>query len=97
MAIAPEPVPTSTTRTLRRPDRPRRGGQSPGDLPLGLGHEQLGLRPRDQRPAVYAEGQAVELLDAADVGDGLAGLAPEQRRLVCGRRVRPDRQPRDGR
>ena len=47
--------------------------------------------------AVHAEGQAVELLEAADVGHRLAGLAPDERPL----RTRPRRPrrpaPRDGR
>ena len=37
--------------------------------------ERLRLRPRDQRPRVDREGEPVELLDPADVGDRLAGRA----------------------
>ena len=48
--------------------------------------EPLGLGSRDERPRVDGEGEPVELLDAADVGDRLAGRPPVQRG--------PERPPR---
>ena len=54
--------------------------------------QPLGLRPRDQRPRVDREGDPEELLDAADVGDGLAGQAPRHAVLEPRRRLRSDRR-----
>ena len=45
---------------------------------------------RDERPWIHAEGQAVELLQAADVGHRLAGRTPFDIRLVAARGVGPD-------
>ncbi len=72
-------------------DRPRGGRQTPGHLPLRLGDEKLRLRPGNQRSTVHADGEAVEFLEAPNVGHGLAGLAPRQRRLEGSRGVGPDR------
>ena len=92
IATAPLPVPTSTTRTgsassgaARRGEAAHRLGDDGLDEPLRLG-------PRDQRPSVDREGDPVELLDPADVGDRLAGQPPRQRVLEPCRRLRPDRR-----
>ena len=73
-AIAPDPVPTSATRSGGAPagrgaavSRVDHGGDR-------LVHEQLGLGPRDERARVGGDGLAVELAEAADVGHGLAAL-----------------------
>ena len=71
-ATAPLPVPTSTIRSGTAAGRARRA-QPAHDLGLGELDEPLRLGPRDERPRVDAEGQPVELLEAADVGDRLAG------------------------
>ena len=52
------------------------------DLGLGQLDDALRLRARDQRARVGREGEAVELLEAPDVGDRLAALAPGEVRLV---------------
>ena len=80
IAIAPLPVPTSTIRNgaaayTPGPDR---------ELCHHLGEHQvddmLGLRARDERAPIDGQGDPVELLDAADVGDRLPGGAPLERR-----------------
>ncbi len=71
-------------------------GESPHHLGLGELDEALGLGPRDQRPGVDREGQSVELLEAADVGDGLAGSPSFQRGPIGGLGIDADRAPRGG-
>ena len=61
----------------------------PGQLAEGLGHEDLGLRPGDERPAVYPESAPVEVPLADQVLDRNAGQAPspEGREAVLRRRL----------
>ena len=62
------------------------------DLVLRELDEALRLGPRDQRPRVDLEGEPVELLEPADVGDRLAGRAPLEIGPIAPRGVGPDRR-----
>ena len=62
------------------------------DLRLGQLDDPLRLGSRDQGAGVRGEREPVELLEAADVGDRLALLAPGEVRLVGGRRGLADRR-----
>ena len=66
-----------------RPDRARRSAKHVSQLGEGEIHQLLRLRARHQRPGVHGKGDAVELLDAADVGHRLANRAPFERRCVA--------------
>ena len=78
--MAPQPVPTSQTRN---------GASSatrPGVIAVVMRSSAsstsgLGLRARDEHARVDVQRDAVELLEAPDVGDGLAGLAALHERL----------------
>src|SRR5207244_7091599 len=70
-----------------RAPRPRRRGEPLEDLRFGELDEALGLRARDERAGVSREREAVKLLEAADVGDGLTGRPPDERLLVTRRRA----------
>ena len=59
---------------------------------FGKLHEPFRLGTRDERPGVHLERQAVELLEAAQVGDGLALGAPRQVSPVAPQRIRADRR-----
>ena len=89
-AIVPAPVPTSAIASGGVPGGPRGAGQPAADLAEREIDEHLRLRPRDQGPGVRRERDAVELLDAADVGDRLAGLPAQQRLGEAGCRLGPD-------
>ncbi len=56
--------------------------------------KQLGLRPRDQRPPVNAEGQCVEFLESPDIGDRLPRLAPRDGLFVGRPLTLPERRLR---
>ena len=58
--------------------------------------EPFGLRPRDERSRVDAEGQAVELLDLSDVRHRLAGGSPCHAGAVGRLCVGTDRRVRVG-
>ena len=57
----------------RRAERSGIRDQSRRDRSLGELHEELRLRTRDEGAPIDAECEAIELLDAAEVGDRLAG------------------------
>ena len=94
-AIAPVPVPTSTTRSAGAPGGPRGGREARGDLGQRGVDEQLRLGSRDQGARVGREREPVELAEAADVGDGLAALAALDGGLER-LRARPRRRARPG-
>jgi hypothetical protein len=68
----------------RGPDRSRlagRRGPASHHQPSGEIHDQLGFRAGNQGAPVIVQRQAVKLLGAANVGNGLAPLAPGKGRL----------------
>ena len=70
--------------------RPHAHHQPPHDLLDRQVDQPLRLGSRDERPGVDGEHEPVELLDAADVRDGLAGQPPVQRRPERPLRAGPD-------
>ena len=61
-----------------------RSGSRQGD---GALDQELGVRPRDQHRGADREAQAVELLAAADVGDGDSAFAPDEQLPVAAESV----------
>ena len=88
--IAPPPVP-DVDDANRRGIAATAGRGEPGHDRGSAGlDEALGLRARDERPVVDREGKPEELLDAPDVGDGLAARPP---RDTSSKRSRPRPRP----
>ena len=90
-AIAPVPVPTSTTRSVGAP-----GGRGVAVEPVDDLRDRASTSSSVSGRGISArrigrEGEAVELAEAADVGDGLPALAPGDRGLERLARVRADR------
>jgi hypothetical protein len=73
----------------RRAGGSRSATEHIGDLREREVHQELGLRPRHERAGVGRQRQAVELLNAADVGHGLAGGAPLEGQCEARRRAVP--------
>ena len=78
--MAPEPVPTSTMKPLRR-----RGAGEKAVCGVERDFDEgLGLGPRDEDGGCDEEVEAVELAVAGDVGGGLVGQAAGEVGVVAG-------------
>ena len=90
--MAPLPVPDVDDLEVAAPGRPRARGQASHDLVPRQVDEALRLGPRDQCARIDLEGEPVELLDPAQVGDRLAGRPPLEIGAIPPGGIGPDRR-----